>query len=152
MKKILPSLEKLQGSHTEQEAEVFLGVKGLKAGYEKMIKEKTKKDEILYFYLHEKEHSEKADLFYHSLQNISKKVKMRGLANKEYKNSWFAKKSKFLNVRFVDFPLPGNIDIIGGMVLLVSWKPETIGVLIKSENIAKNLRDYFNEVWNKAKQ
>ena len=76
---------------------------------------------------------------------------MRGLANKEYKKSWFAKKSKFLNVKYVDFPIPGTIDISEDFVLIISWKPEIVGILIKSESIAKNLKDYFNEVWKIAK-
>lgn len=151
LKKILPDLEKIQYSHNDQEAEVFLGLKGLRAAYEKMLRGKTKKDEALYFYLHDKEHAEKSDLFYHSIQEMSKKVRMRGIANKEYKQSWFAKKSKFINVRFVDFPIPGTIDIIHDMVFMISWKPEVVGILIKSESIAKNLRNYFNEVWDNAK-
>ena len=151
LKNILPNLEKLQGSHLEQEAEIFLGMKGLTAAYEKMLRNRTKKEEVLYFYLHEKEYEEKSNLFYHSIQNLSRQVKMRGLANKEYKISWFAKKSKFLNVRYVNFPLPGNIDIIGNMVFIISWKPEVVGILIKSESVAKNLRGYFNKIWGRAK-
>ena len=76
---------------------------------------------------------------------------MRGIANKEYKKSWFANKSQFLNVRFVDFPTPGNVDILQDMVMLVSWKPSVVGVLIRSKEIADNFRIYFNEVWKKAK-
>lgn len=151
LKKILPDLEKMQSSHSEQEAEVFLGLKGLRAAYEKMLHGRTKKDEILYFYLHEKEHAEKSDLFYNSIKNLSRNVSMRGIANKEYGGSWFAKKSKFINVRFVDFPIPSTIDIISNMVLIISWKPEIVGILIKSESIAHNLRNYFNEVWKSVK-
>ena len=151
LKKALPDLERLQGSHSEQEAEIFLGVRGLTAAYEKMLKNRTKKDEILYFYLHESEYAERANLFYHSIQELSKKIKMRGLSNKEYKTSWFAKKSRFLKIRYLNIPLPGNIDIIGNMVFIISWKPQVVGILIKSESIAHNLRDYFNKVWDKSK-
>ena len=151
LKKILPNLEKIQGSHLSQEAEIFLGLKGLTAAYEKMLRSRTKKDEVLYFYIHEEDYAEKSDLFYHSIQHLSKKVKMRGLANKEYKKSWFAKKSKFLNVKYVNFPIPGTIDISEDFVLIISWKPEIVGILIKSESIAENLRNYFNKVWKMAK-
>ena len=151
LKKILPNLEKIQGSHLSQEAEIFLGLKGLTAAYEKMLRSRTKKNEVLYFYIHEEDYAEKSDLFYHSIQHLSKKVKMRGLANKEYKKSWFAKKSKFLNVKYVNFPIPGTIDISEDFVLIISWKPEIVGILIKSESIAENLRNYFNKVWKMAK-
>ncbi len=151
LKKVLPDIEKLQGIESKQEAEVFLGLKGLKTAYEKMLKGRTKKDEALYFYLYEEEYAELSDNFYNSVKELTKKINMKGLANKKYKKSWFAKKYKFLNVRFVDFPIPGNIDIIGNMVMFISWKPNPIGVLIHSKSIADNLRDYFKEVWSKGK-
>jgi len=142
LKKILPDIENLQGFKSRQEAEIFVGKKGLRTAYEKMVKNSDKSDEILYFYLHQEEHSEESDLFYNSIQGISKKAKMRGIANKEYKKSWFAKKAKFLNLKFVDFPIPGNIDISNNMVMFVSWKPSPIGVLIHSKSIADNLRKH----------
>lgn len=150
--KILPELEKLQESFPSQEAEIFVGKKGLRTGYEKMLRGKSKKDELLYFYLYEKEYAEESDLFYHSIQELSKRVNMRGLSNKEYKKSWFAKKSEFLNIKFLDFPVPGNIDIIGDMVLVVSWHSEIVGILIKSKSIADNFRNYFNKVWSITKK
>ena len=136
---------------TREEAEVFIGLKGLRTAYEKLLKGKTKKDEFLYFYLHEEEYAKMSDDFYNSIKQLTMKVNVRGIANKKYEESWFAKRYKFLNVRFVNFPIPGNIDIAEEMVLFVSWKPNPIGVLIHSKNITDNLRNYFNEVWSKGK-
>lgn len=151
LKKALSDLEELQGSGIKQEAEVFLGLKGLRSAYEKMLKDANKKDVIWFSYIYEEEYAEKSDLFYNSIQHISKKATSKGIANKEYKKSWFAKKSKFLNIRFVDFPVPGIIDVFRDMVFIVSWKPEVIGILIKSESIAKNLGKYIREIWESAK-
>src|SRR3989344_6526669 len=50
--KSLPDLENLQGTHMTQEAEVFVGKKGLRSAYEKMLKGVTKNDEALYFYIY----------------------------------------------------------------------------------------------------
>src|SRR3989344_1358045 len=73
LKKILPQLEKLQESVKSQEAEVFIGKKGLRTAYEKMLKGKTKKDEVLYFYFHSQEYAEESDLFYNSIQELTKR-------------------------------------------------------------------------------
>ncbi len=151
LKKILPDIEKLQESSVNQEAEVFIGKKGLRTAYEKMLGKSTKKDIVLFSYLYHKEYAEEADLFYHSIQGISKKVIVKGIANKAYKKSWFAKKAKFLNTKFVDYPIPGNIDVFRDMVFIVSWHPEIVGILIKSESIANSFKNYINRVWEMAK-
>src|SRR3989338_720168 len=50
LKNIIPELEKLQSIKPKQEAEVFIGKKGLRTAYEKLSKDASKKDEILFFY------------------------------------------------------------------------------------------------------
>ena len=152
LQKIIPDLEKLQESKVEQEAEVFIGIKGLRSAYEKLTEGTTKKDEALFFNLHKEEYAEQSNMFYNSISDISKRAKNRGIANKELKKSWFAKKAKFLNMRFVDFPIPGNIDILKDGVMIVTWSPTPIAILIHSNTIADNFRDYFNQVWKIAKE
>lgn len=151
LKKILPELEKLQESVKSQEAEVFIGKKGLRTAYEKMFKAVTKKDHNYFFYLYDKEYAEESDIFYNSIQDLVKRATIKGISNKDYKNSEFITVQKYMEVKFVDFPIPGNIDIINDMVMLVSWKPNVIGILIHSKEIADNFRNYFNKVWSLAK-
>lgn len=149
---IIPELEKLQELKANQEAEVFIGIKGLRSAYEKLTRGVTKNEEALFFTLHNEEYSEQSNLFYNSISDISKRVKNRGIANQGLKKSWFAKRAKFLNIRFVDFPVPGNIDIIRDKIMIVNWSPTPIGILIQSQTIADNFRDYFNQVWELAKK
>jgi sugar-specific transcriptional regulator TrmB len=147
LKRILPELEKLQESREVQEAEVFIGTKGLRTAYEKMYKGLEKNEEIVFLYMSEKDYDEQANLFYNSVMDITKNIKNRGIGNIEYKKSWFLKKAKYLKMRFVDTPLPGNIDVSKEYVFLVSWKPSVIGILIHSKSIAKSMKSYFEEVW-----
>lgn len=151
LKNILPKLENLQQGKIEQEAEVFIGAKGLRAAYEKLTKGLTKKDELFFFYLHKEEYAEQSDIFYNSISDLTKKTTNKGLCNKEYKKSPFAKQAKFLNMKFVDFPIPGNIDIVNDKVMIVSLMPTPTAILIHSQTVANNFRDYFNEVWQTAK-
>lgn len=149
---LIPSLNSLASSkNKETHAEIFMGQKGLKTAYEKMVAKMPTKEEALFFYIYEKKYAEKADLFYKSIWDLTKHLKTRGLANKEYRQSWFIKKTKF-KMKFVNFPMPGNIDIIQDHVLIVSWEPEIVGVLINSESIANHFRNYFNRVWEIAKE
>ncbi|MFH1365212.1 MAG: helix-turn-helix domain-containing protein [archaeon] len=152
LKQIIPSLIALTSSkENKTDAEIFIGTKGLKTAYEKIILNATKEDEGLFFYIHEEEYAEKSDRFYNEISELSKTIKTKGLANKEYKKSWFMKKAKFLKMKYVDFPLPGNIDIVRNSVMITSWHPEIVGILIHSESIARHFRDYFNKVWEIAK-
>lgn len=150
LEKLIPEIEKLQELKTKQEAEIFLGKKGLRTAYEKLYKNTKKDDELLFFYIHEDDYSEESNLFYNSISEIVK-AKTRGICNKDYKNSWFAKKARHLKMRFLDIPLPGNIDIVNDKVLIVSWKGSLFSVLIHSESIAESFRKYFNEMWKLAK-
>ena len=116
-----------------------------------MLGKSTKKDVVFFSYLYNEEYAEEADLFYHSIQDVSKKATVKGIANKKYKKSWFAKKAKFLNIKFVNYPIPGNIDVLRDMVFIVSWHPEVVGILIKSKSIANSFKKYINEVWRMEK-
>jgi len=149
--RILPELDKLREIKPKQEAEVFLGKKGLRTAYEKLCKNGLKNDELLFFYIHEDKYAEESNLFYNSIVELVGKTKNRGICNSEYKNSWFAKKSSHLTMKFSDLPLPGNIDIIKDKILLVSWGENIFSVLIHSQSLANNLKKYFNEMWSKSK-
>ncbi|PIN91457.1 hypothetical protein COU57_00425 [Candidatus Pacearchaeota archaeon CG10_big_fil_rev_8_21_14_0_10_32_14] len=149
--KIIPNLEKLQEVKNQQEAEVFLGKRGLRTAYEKLYKTISKNDEILFFYIHDEKYGEESNLFYNSITDISKNIKNRGICNKDYKKSWFAKKSKHLTMKFSSIPIPGNIDIVEDKVLIVVWSEMVFSVLIQSQSLADSLRNYFNEMWKVAK-
>jgi len=150
LKKVLPELEKLQEIKPKQEAEIFIGTKGLRTAYEKLCRNLSKQDEVLFFNIYNEKYSEEMDLFYNSIVELVNGIKNRGICNKEYKKSWFVKKSRHLTMRFTDLPLPGNIDIINDKILLVSWDKTIFSVLIHSQSLADNLRNYFNEMWTKA--
>ena len=153
LKEILPQLAKLQQIVPQQEAEVFLGMKGLRTAYEKVLSGLGKDDEDLFFYIHEEEYAEESDRFYFSMQSIFKAVPhSRGISNQEYRSSPFIKQASYINMRYVDFPIPGNMDICNDRLLLVSWEEPIIAVLIHSKSIAEHFRRYFNAVWQVAKE
>ena len=90
-----------------------------------------------------------------SLKNMLVKIPMRGISNLACEDSVFMKymikKGEKFSIRLVDFPIPGNIEVCGDKIMIVSWKP-LVGILIHSKSVADNTRDYFNKVWETAKK
>lgn len=150
LKKIIPELEKLQNSKEKQEAEIFLGYNGIKTAYDRMIEsDKYKEEDWLFFYIEEKgtTHSKEAEGFYTRIYNKFKYIKAKGIANIEYKKSKFIKKTHF-NMRYVNFPIPGNIDVYKDKLLFITWKETSLGVLITSKDMAEKFKKYFYSIWN----
>ena len=133
------------------EAEVFIGVKGLRTAYEKLFAGLNKEEEHVFFYVHKKEYADEADNFYFSISDILKKAKMRAVSNSEARKSEFMKKVKYISSRYVNFPIPGNWEANRDMLLIVSWTKPVIGILIKSKSIVDEFKNYFESVWKVAK-
>jgi len=149
--KIIPRLKRLQEIKPQQEAEIFMGKKGLRTAYEKLFNSVTKKDEDLFFYVYQQDYFKESDLFYFSIQDILQPVPTKGISNREYQKSAFIQQAKYIQMRFVDFPIPGNMEVCKDKLLLVSWNP-VMGILIHSQSIADNFRTYFETVWKVAKK
>ncbi|MBI2507355.1 hypothetical protein HYV89_00190 [Candidatus Woesearchaeota archaeon] len=144
LKSLIPELEKIQNPESKQEAEIFIGLKGIKTAYHKMIEESNKKEEWLFFYVDE---GQKTDEFYASMYPKFKKIPSKGIANKDYKKSKFIQRTNF-KMKYVNFPFPGTIDIYNDKILFISWKPVPTGILITSEDITQKFKDYFYSIWN----
>lgn len=156
LKDLVPELKRFIGSSEEnQEAEIFVGIRGLRSANEKLFANVDQKNQALFLYVPNKEHSSKIDEFYLNIAPFykKKKIKFKGIGSKEWtKSNYIKKTSSFIEARYVDFPLPGTIDIYQDMILEVSWGREPVGILIKSKEISDNYRRYFEELWKIAKK
>jgi hypothetical protein len=56
-----------------------------------------------------------------------------------------------VKLRFVDFPLPGTMDIFKDRMLIISWSTKT-GILISSKEITDHFKEYFDSIWNIAER
>jgi len=153
--KIQLKLEKLKGlSKKKEEAEVFIGEKGLMTAYEKLMKNSKKKDLGYFFYVHDENYYEKAEKFYIKSWHLMRKYgnKWKGISDKKLKKTKLVKKyPSFIKQKYVSFPLPGNIDIMDDKVLIVTWREKPIGILIHSKEVADSYKLYFEAVWKQAK-
>lgn len=154
IQEILPDLEGISGKKDNQTAEIFIGLKGLRTAYDLLLKDYSKKILLSFFYVHDEKYSEIANDFYEKEFLYFKElgIKARGISDVNLKSSKsFVKPPKFVNLKFVDFPLPSTIDIYQDKVLLTTWRDKPFAYLITSKEISENLRNYFDKVWKIAK-
>jgi sugar-specific transcriptional regulator TrmB len=144
LKKLIPDLEKLKSLKVKQEADVFIGFNGVRTAYERLM-ESNKDEEYLFFYIAE-ENYEEIDKFWMHLYHKFKNLKVRGIANIKYKKSTYIKKTKF-KMKYINFPIPGNIDIHEDKVLFTSFKDKPLATLIMSRDIANKFKEYFYSIW-----
>ena len=153
--KLLPKL-KIGFAKPEEEAQIFIGMKGLKAAYIKMFTEASGSGEYLFFYIHRKEYAEESDRFYIGNTSFFRKlfrmrgVVVRGITNEEYRRS----KAVFstTKMRYVNFPIPSTFEIFQDRLMIISWAVKPVAFLIKSKEVADIMKEYFESVWKIAKK
>lgn len=155
LNKILPALKKISEEAGEKlEAEVYIGMKGVFSAFEKMGKYYEAGEDYFFLYNHEPQIMELTDGFFIGLDPLNKKVnlKMRGISQPAYKISKFVKfVEKYLQMRYIDLPLPANVDMVKDKLLFVSWSAKPVAFLIHSKDMAEKFKAYFNELWKIAK-
>ncbi|MBL7058841.1 hypothetical protein ISS08_00095 [Candidatus Pacearchaeota archaeon] len=152
--KILPNLLKLNQTKKESSAEIFVGEKGLLTAYNELIKGYGKTDILRYWYSHDEETYAKLNNFYHKLfPKLKGKIRMEGIANQEVRKKIIKEKlPSFVKAKFVDFPIPSNIDVFKNKILITIWKDVPTAFLITSKEAAKGFISYFDDTWRGAKK
>lgn len=154
---LIKDLKKLQNSHLEkQEARVYTGIEGLKTVYNEILQELNKNEEYLAFGIGEREmEKEEIRLFikkFH-LRRAERKIPARIVMNHKAKKQMkeFSNIGKY-SYRFTDINFPTNIAIFKDKVLTLVWDKKPIAFLIKSKEVAKKYKFYFEGVWEQAKK
>lgn len=133
---------------SQNNAEVFLGINGLRTAYKTILNSSNENDKFRYFFPL-REYDKNVCDFYekiHAFQK-SKQLDERGIAHRDFeKTKYYQNIKEHLKFKFVDFPIPSTIEILNEYVLIVSWESQT-GFLITSKDIAKQFNEYFDEIW-----
>ena len=150
VKDILPQLEKIKEQTSAQEAEVYIGIAGIRSAYERLFENVEEKEEALFIYMYKEKYKEQSDRLYLSIRHLFEKLpkKTRGIASPNYKHSPVVEQfADNLNIRYTQEPLPGNIDVYQDKVLQISWEGEKVAVLIHNKEIADTFSEYFEAMW-----
>ncbi len=115
-----------------------------------MLSESSKEDEYLFFCFDGKVYVEEVFDFYNKFEIYRKEkgVKVRGIAPRSAKK--FLGSRKHSKIKYVDFPIPNNINIFNDYVSLTAFEDKPMCLLIKSKVLSDVFRNYFESVW-KAK-
>lgn len=155
LNKILPALKKISEEAGEKlEAEVYVGMKGVFSAFEKMEKDYKSGEDYFFLYNHEPGIMGMTDNFFTKLDPVNRKVglKMKGISQPDYRKSKFVRYvRKYLEMRYIDIPLPANVDMHKDKLLFVSWSAKPVAFIIHSVDMAEKFRAYFNELWKIAK-
>ncbi len=153
MSQIINDLSKNIYATKRSTSEIFVGERSLRSAYITLLNNAKKGDILRYFYPYSDAH-ENASPFYFRFYKYqkSKGIVERGIVNLDFRNSkHFKEIPKDVNLRHVNFPLPGTIDIFTDKLLIIDWKTIT-GILITSSEIAGIFVDYFDSLWKIAQK
>ncbi len=148
---LIPEIEKLQGKHEPEQAEVFLGFKGLRAAYKKMLKDEKPKQELISIYDHKKAFDKAADEFFIEIDNAYNYLNFRVIADESFKKTSYAKKVTH-PIKYTNKAIPSQIDIIGSKLIIISWQTPIMAVLITAKPLADSFKTYFEELWKESKE
>ncbi|MBI4116902.1 helix-turn-helix domain-containing protein [Candidatus Pacearchaeota archaeon] len=161
LENLIPLLKSHLNKETAREAEIFVGENGLMTAHEILLEKAKEKSKLRFFYIFNPEYDERVYDFFYGRLNFNgkktipmlkqKKMKWLGIINGENIKKKFKKYPKLIVQRRANFPIPGNIDITDNSVLIAVWSDDPMGILIQSEETAKNFKDYFDSVWKIAK-
>jgi sugar-specific transcriptional regulator TrmB len=149
----IPDLMKLVGASRRNSAEIFSGLRGIRNAYEVLLSESKPKDVLRYFYPFDDLH-ESASPFYSRLYAFQKhkKLDQRGIGTIAFRKSDHYKSLPAdVKMRFVNFPLPGTMDIFGERMIMISWE-SPMGILVSSREITDHFKRYFDSIWKIAEK
>lgn len=145
---------KLKSSIERTHTEIFKGDQGLRTAYEILLSGSNKGEILRYFYPYD-DHHNIASPFYLRLYGFqkSKNLAERGISTMAFKKSRHYQEDvpKDVNLRFVNFPLPGTMDIFRDKILMIEWENK-IGIFISSDEMANHFKNYFDSIWYLAIQ
>ncbi|MGM5480578.1 MAG: TrmB family transcriptional regulator [Nanobdellota archaeon] len=149
---IIPRLENLNA--TEQESvRLFYGFNGIMTAYEIMLSHTRRDEKVMYFYQNDPSYAGLVKQFYTDRPQFfellrstfkEKNVIWKGI----YSGEGVDPEEKFMSLKQVTIPLPGNIDVTEYHVLITTWSTEPKAVLIHSKEMATNFRKYFKLLWD----
>ena len=157
VKNMIPELKlKQKLLENKQEAQIYMGWKGLMNAFNFILEDLKNGDEYIAFSQAQREEdSKEVKLFFIQYQRKreEKKLKVKLIADKSQKNVFNNepyKKFKNFNVKYIENSPPG-IVISRNNIFISTFEIIPVGVVITSKEISDSFRKYFYNEWEKAK-
>ena len=150
--KILPELLLKQKLAKERnEAEVYVGYKGIMNLLLEIIKDAKRGEEFLFFSADiEPINKEIQDFFKkYDPKRKAKGLIVKGIAPLKLKTLFKDRiRKKVMQVKFAKQVIPPNIGIFRDKIFLFTWGEKPVGYLIYSKQLADRYKQFFNLMWN----
>lgn len=154
IKDILPELVRRQSLGKEkQSVEMFEGKRAIFNFLRRLI-ENGKEGDSYFAFTHGEEHKDKTiNTFYKDfMKDRSKKgLNVKLLANENvreiFEDVYTKKAFEKTNIRFTDFTFPHGLTIFKNSIIMVKWKEKPTLISIQSEQMAKDFREFFLQLW-----
>ena len=149
--KIMPELISKQKLSKKQSVEMFEGQKAIFGLFRDFLEESKPKELYIAFAIDEENKDEKVNLLFRNLnlRKKEKKLDVRVLKNMKY---YVKEKHTKIKLRFTNFNLPQGITVVRDTVILLSWNESPVAIKIESRIFAKEMREFFLELWKIAKE
>lgn len=158
IKTLIPELKlKQKLSENRQEAQVYLGWKGIVNAFSFIMESLNKGDDYIAFaQTSPEEESKEVKIFFSQYQKKreQKRLNVKLIADKSQKNVFRSEpytKFKIFNVKYMENCPPG-IAISKNYVCISTFDPSPVGVIISSKEIAESFRKYFYNEWKSAEK
>lgn len=154
IEKILPELEKKRkGIVSKREAIVLEGLGGIKTFF-KMILDELKRGEEYYVITLGGDLKDKNVVLFleqHHNKREEKGIKIKILMNPSEKKIIRHFNYKGMQIKYLKDPLPVGTFIFGDYVANVKFGPVPIVFIMKSKEVTESYKNFFLDIWNKAK-
>jgi len=146
----LLAIEKIKAP--SQNAEIYIGLSGIKSGFNRLFQKTHKGQEYLFFYKYDELNVEIVHEFFSKmdLEDYYNKLPTRGLFSKEYKKFFKERKKNKIKAKFTENPIPSSVNIYGDKVFIIAWRENPIGFFIESKEITQTFEELFEDIWKKA--
>jgi sugar-specific transcriptional regulator TrmB len=151
---LIPLLESKQKSKEKiQSSQIFEGYEGVKTVFNLILESLKSGEEYYAFSIGDELENEKVKLFFQNYhrKRISRKIKVKIIANS--RRSFFRELSKLkdLQIRYYDNPVPLGVFIFKDYVATLTFREKPTAFLIRSQQIADSYKDFFINLWEKSK-
>jgi len=143
----LGAIQKL--SEPSQNAEVYMGLNGIRSGFKKLFQAVHKNQEYLFFYKYDELTVKIVHDFFAKMdiEDYYNRLPTRGLFSKEYKKFFKERNKNKIKARFTEHPIPSSVNIYGDEVFIIAWREDPIGFLIQSKEVAQTFEELFEDTW-----
>jgi HTH-type transcriptional regulator, sugar sensing transcriptional regulator len=155
IKKILPELKaKQKFVEDKNEAELFQGLHGIYTLMNTLVENAKKGDEFVFFAADVPEKNIEIAKFFakFDLKRHKKGIITKLISSDRKSNRIIFATRPYVNAKYVDFPAPANQIIVNDMIAMISWGEKPTGVLIRSIQLAKKQKEFFDAMWKLAKK